>query len=75
MKIAKKMKHTGSLVRELLDVRVNANGRMGAEGPGQHDDLVMAMAIGLAVRAELLEKGLSAGKGALFTGVSGPIER
>ena len=50
------------------------DGHTGAQ-PGTHDDLVMAMAIGLAVRAELLEKGLSAGKGALFTGVSGPIER
>jgi hypothetical protein len=45
LKIAKKMKHAGSLVKELLDVRMRANGSMGAEGPGQHDDLVMAVAL------------------------------
>lgn len=33
------------------------DGRTGAQ-PGAHDDLVMAMAIGLMVRAELTEKGL-----------------
>jgi hypothetical protein len=34
----------------------HANGRTGARG-GEHDDCVMAMAIALAVRAELLENG------------------
>jgi hypothetical protein len=34
------------------------DGRTGAQ-PGTHDDLVMAMAIGLAVRAEMLERGMS----------------
>jgi hypothetical protein len=46
LKIAKRMKETGPLVRELTDVRMTAGSggrlRMGADGSGQHDDLVMA---------------------------------
>jgi hypothetical protein len=42
------------------------DGRTGAQ-PGAHDDLVMAMAIGLAVRAQLLEKGATSAKRALLT--------
>ena len=49
MKIARRMKETGPLVRELTDVRLTAgNGgrlRMGADRSGQHDDLVMALAL------------------------------
>jgi len=39
------MKEAGTLVRELLDVRVKPNGSMSAEGVGKHDDLVMATAL------------------------------
>lgn len=45
LKIAKRMKEAGTLVRELLDVRVKPNGSMSAEGVGKHDDLVMATAL------------------------------
>jgi hypothetical protein len=45
LKISRKMKEAGALVKELIDVRVNENGGMGAEGAGQHDDLVMAVAL------------------------------
>ena len=38
------------LMRELMDMRTSVNGsgrvRMGAEGTGQHDDLVIALALG-----------------------------
>ena len=44
MKIAKRMKEAGSLMKELLAIRVNANGSMGAAG-GEHDDLAMAVAL------------------------------
>jgi hypothetical protein len=46
LKIARRMKEAGSLVKELLDVRVTENGGMSAEGAGRHDDLVMAVALG-----------------------------
>jgi hypothetical protein len=49
LKIALRLKETGPLVRELTDVRMTAGGmgnvRMGAEGYGQHDDLVIALAL------------------------------
>ena len=49
LKIARRLKETGALVRELLDVQatMGANGRvrMGADGYGQHDDLVIAVAL------------------------------
>jgi hypothetical protein len=45
VRIARRMKECGALVKELLDVRVKANGGMGAEGAGEHDDLVMAVAL------------------------------
>jgi hypothetical protein len=49
LKIARRMKETGPLVRELTDVRLTAGSggrlRMGADRPGQHDDLVMALAL------------------------------
>ena len=45
LKIARGMKESGALVKELLDMRINANGGMGAEGAGEHDDLVMAVAL------------------------------
>jgi hypothetical protein len=45
LKIARRMPEAAALVKELVDVRVAANGAMGAEGRGQHDDLVMAVAL------------------------------
>ncbi len=49
LKIAQGMKETGRLVRELTDVRLTAGSggrlRMGADGAGEHDDLVMALAL------------------------------
>jgi phage FluMu gp28-like protein len=45
LKIARRMTETRALVKELTDMRVNDRGGMGAEGSGQHDDLVMAVAL------------------------------
>ena len=49
LKIARKLKETGALVRELLDMQATLGGngrvRMGADGYGQHDDLVIALAL------------------------------
>jgi hypothetical protein len=45
VKIASGMKERGALVKELLDMRINAKGSMSAEGAGEHDDLVMAVAL------------------------------
>jgi hypothetical protein len=50
LKIAKELKEVGPLVRELMDVRATATGRagkvrLGADGCGEHDDLVIALAL------------------------------
>jgi len=51
LRIARKLRDAGPLVRELLDVRATAGraarGRMrlGADGCGEHDDLVIALAL------------------------------
>ncbi len=50
MRIAKKLKELGSLVRELVDVRITSGlntgrVRIGADGYGEHDDLVIALAL------------------------------
>jgi len=49
LKIAKEIPEAGALVKELLSVRRTAKGegkvRVGADGYGQHDDLVMAVAL------------------------------
>jgi hypothetical protein len=49
LKIAAGLRFAGTLVKELVDVRVRqrvAGGvRIGADGPGQHDDLVIALAL------------------------------
>jgi len=48
-RIARRMRETGTLVQELMDVRVKVRGsgglRLGADGLGQHDDLVLAVAL------------------------------
>jgi len=47
--IARGMRETATLVRELTDVRVRYRGsgrvRLGADGAGEHDDLVIAVAL------------------------------
>ena len=50
LKIAKQMRETGALVRELLQMRVTAGlalgkVRIGADGAGEHDDLALALAL------------------------------
>ena len=50
LRIARKTAGTGQLVKELLDVRMTKKSRgrvrMGADGCGEHDDLVIAVALG-----------------------------
>lgn len=49
LRIAAKMREAGTLKRELLDVRMSRREsgymRFGADGHGQHDDLVIALAL------------------------------
>lgn len=48
LRIARRLKEAGTLVRELLDIQMTmkTNGtRMGADGCGQHDDLAIAVAL------------------------------
>jgi hypothetical protein len=49
LKIARTLKEAGPLMRELTNVRMTAGAggrlRMGADGPGEHDDLVIALAL------------------------------
>jgi hypothetical protein len=49
LRIAKKLRESGALVRELLTVRMTQRPsgipRMGADGSGEHDDLVVALAM------------------------------
>jgi hypothetical protein len=67
LKIAKEIPEAGALVKELLSVRRTAKGegkvRVGADGYGQHDDLVMAVA--LAVWKASARKAVSFGEGRL----------
>ncbi len=70
LRIARHMKEVSALVRELIDVRLTAGlgtgkVRIGADGSGQHDDLVIALALA-CWRARWKENGF--GKGRL-TGV------
>ena len=50
LRIAKQMREAALLVKELRDMRVMVGSggrvRMGAEGTGEHDDLVIALALG-----------------------------
>ena len=61
--IARGMREAGMLVRELTDVRVRyrASGstRLGADGVGEHDDLVIAVAMACwaGTKATIGEKG------------------
>ncbi len=49
MKIARELRDAGALVRELMDVKMTMSGggyvRLGADGSGEHDDLVIALAL------------------------------
>jgi hypothetical protein len=49
LRIARRMPEAGSLVRELLDMQSTTTSsgrrRLGADGHGQHDDLVIALAL------------------------------
>ena len=49
LRIAEDLRETGALVQELVDVRMSAPGagrvRLGADGYGEHDDLVIALAL------------------------------
>ena len=49
LRISRRMREAGTLVRELVDVRLRATAggrqRLGADGPGEHDDLVIAVAL------------------------------
>jgi hypothetical protein len=49
LRIARRMRETQTLVQEMMDVRVKLRGsggmRLGADGFGQHDDLVLAVAL------------------------------
>jgi hypothetical protein len=69
LRIAKGLKESGALVQELVDMRVavRATGRvrMGAEGAGEHDDLVIAvgLAVWLARRPKPRKNDWCAGEG------------
>lgn len=70
LRIARHMKEVGALVRELIDVRAMAGlgagkVRIGANGSGQHDDLVIALALA-CWRARWKENGFGTGR---LTGV------
>ena len=65
--VAKDLPEVGALVRELMDVRVTAReggrSRVGADGRGQHDDLVMALALACWRGRKLVKKiGLGGGR-------------
>jgi hypothetical protein len=44
LRIARDLRGARMLMRELMDVQTRS-GKTGAEGPGQHDDLVIALAL------------------------------
>ena len=50
LRIAEKLRDSGPLMRELMNVRTrrkeNGRERLGADGYGEHDDLVIALALG-----------------------------
>lgn len=49
MRIARELRDAGALMRELMDVKMTVSGaghmRLGADGSGEHDDLVIALAL------------------------------
>jgi hypothetical protein len=71
LRIAKRMREVGSLVRELLDLQMTTKSsgavRIGADGYGQHDDL----AIALALACWRARRGLNSYGGRPLPGVNG----
>jgi phage FluMu gp28-like protein len=65
LRIARRLKELGPLVRELVDVRMTSGltgrVRIGADGCGEHDDLVIALALA-CWRAKRRENGERAGR-------------
>ena len=66
LRMARRLEEAGALVKELLDVRVRAGMalgkvRIGADGYGEHDDLVIALALA-CWRARRRENGFGAGR-------------
>ena len=81
LRIARHMKDAGALVRELIDVRITAGlgtgkVRIGAHGSGQHDDLVIALALA-CWRARWKENGFGTGRLAqgLIMSIAGYLNR
>jgi len=68
LRIARRMKEVGALVRELVDKRITAGAgmgrvRIGADGRGAHGDLVIALALACwRARARRRENGFGAGR-------------
>ena len=67
LRFAKGLPELGNLLKELKDMQVTVSGKgavkMGAEGAGQHDDLVIALALA-CWRAG--QKGIGGHEGPLF---------
>jgi len=65
LKVARGLRELGALLRELTDVRssagVGGRVRLGADGCGEHDDLVIALALA-CWRAKWGQNGFRAGK-------------
>ena len=65
LKIARSLKQLGPLLRELSDFRSTTSGdgrvRLGAEGCGEHDDLVIALALAVW-RSKRPQNGFGAGR-------------
>jgi len=66
LRIARRLKELGPLVRELVDVRMTSGTgtgrvRIGADGVGEHDDLVIALALA-CWRARRRENGERRGR-------------
>jgi hypothetical protein len=60
MKIARRMSEVRTLVRELMDVRISGE-RIGADRAGEHDDLVIALALA-CWKARRQRSGYGAGR-------------
>jgi hypothetical protein len=65
LRVARRLEDAGALVKELLTVRVREGSglgrlRIGADGYGEHDDLVMAVALA-CWRARRRENGFGGG--------------
>ena len=63
--MARRLKEAGALVKELMNVRITAGlamgkVRIGADGYGEHDDLVIALALA-CWRARRRENGFGSG--------------